>query len=99
LPSRFSPALTALAPIRGSPPGVTRRYRFRPGLVEITPRSSARLMALSVPVPSIISLSWASSRARVAASRSAASGLWQMTNRSSSAILTSLTRRFPVISW
>ena len=65
----------------------------------MTPRSSARFVAVSLSVPSIISLSRASSRARIAASRSAPSGLWQITNRSSSAILTSLTRRFPVTSW
>jgi hypothetical protein len=62
---------------------------FRPGFVEITPRSSARLSLPSLPVPSMSSLSWAIMRARAAASRSAPSGLWQMTNRSSSAIRTS----------
>ena len=33
--------------MRSSPPGVVRRKRFRPGLVEIRPRSSARLVAES----------------------------------------------------
>jgi hypothetical protein len=55
-------------------PGVTRRYRFRPGLVEMTPRSSARLVAVSLSLPEIISPSWASIRARTAASRSASRG-------------------------
>src|SRR6266545_1962248 len=45
------------------------------GLVDSTPRSSARLVALSLSVPVIVSASWASSRARTAASRSACSGL------------------------
>ncbi len=84
--------------MRSSPPGVVRRYRFRPGLVEITPRSSARLSWLSLSEPSVSSLSWAISRARMAASRSAPSGLWQMTNRSSSAMRTSLTLRLPATS-
>jgi hypothetical protein len=65
---------------------------LRPGLVEITPRSSARLVVGSLSVPSISSVSWATRRARVAA-RSAASGLWQMMNRSCSLLRTSLTRK------
>jgi hypothetical protein len=40
------------------------------------------------------SLSWVIIRARIAASRSAPSRLRQMTNRSSSAMRISLTRRF-----
>ena len=35
LPSRFSSALILAASVRSRPPGVTRRYRFRPGLVEM----------------------------------------------------------------
>src|SRR6185437_805244 len=38
LPSRFSSALILAASARSKPPGVTRRYRFRPGLVEMTPQ-------------------------------------------------------------
>src|SRR5450631_4578405 len=48
LPSRVPSALIAFASIRSRPPGVVRRYLFRPGLVEMTPRSSARLVALSL---------------------------------------------------
>ena len=43
LPSRFSSAFALDASVRSRPPGVTRRYRFRPGFVEMTPRSSGRL--------------------------------------------------------
>jgi hypothetical protein len=64
----------------------------------MTLRSSARLVALSLSEPAIVSVSWASSRSRTAWSRSAASGLWQMTNRSASLMLTSLTRRLPATS-
>jgi len=64
----------------------------------MTPRNSARLSLVNASLPAIVSSSWATSRARVAASRSAASGLKQMTNRSSSAIRTSLTFKFPVTS-
>jgi hypothetical protein len=62
LPSRFSSALILAAPIRSRPPGVTRRYRFRPGLVEMTPRSSARLVLVSLSLSLISSPSWASIR-------------------------------------
>ena len=48
LPSRFSSALALVLSMRSSPPGVTRRNRFRPGIVEIFPRSSARLVAVSL---------------------------------------------------
>src|SRR5205809_6251495 len=41
LPSRFSSALILAASTRRRPPGVTRRYRFRPGLVEMTPQLGA----------------------------------------------------------
>src|SRR6266699_5887288 len=57
------------------PAGVTRRYRFRPGLVELALRSSARLVLVSLSLSLIISLRWASIRARTAVFRSAASGL------------------------
>ena len=63
----------------------------------MTPRSSARLPTLSWSESLITSSSWAIIRALMAASRSAASGLKQMTNRSSSAIRTSLTLRFPYV--
>ena len=98
LPSRFSSAFAFAASVRGSPPGVTRRYRFSPGFVEITPRSSARLSLLSWSESLIASSSCVSILVLMAASRSAASGLKQMTNRSSSAIRTSLTFRFPATS-
>src|SRR5712672_835204 len=57
------------------PAWVTRRYRFRPGLVELALRSSARLVLVSLSLSLIISLRWASIRARTAVFRSAASGL------------------------
>jgi hypothetical protein len=57
------------------PAGGVAQYRFRPGLVEMTPRSSARLVALSLSESLIISPSWVSIRSRTLASRSAASGL------------------------
>ena len=41
----------------------------------MTPRSSARLSLASLSVPSMSSFSWAMRRARIAASRSAPSGL------------------------
>src|SRR6266702_8588890 len=95
LPSRCSSAFAFPASTRSSPPGVNRRYRFRPGFVEMTPRSSALLSLPSLSVPSMSSLSWVIRRARAVASRSAPSGLQPMTNRSSSAMRTSLTRRLP----
>jgi hypothetical protein len=69
-----------------------------PGLVEMTPRSSARLSRLSWSESRVMSSRRAIMRARTAASRPAASGLKQMTNRSSSAIFTSFTLRFPATS-
>src|SRR6266581_300397 len=57
------------------PAGVTRRYRFRPGLVELALRSSARLVLVSLSLSLLLSLRWASIRARTAVFRSAASGL------------------------
>jgi len=75
-PSSFASAVTAAASTRNSPPGVTRRNRFRPGLVEITPRNSARRVGESRSESSIIAASRSTRFARVAASRSAASGLW-----------------------
>jgi len=84
--------------MRSSPPGVMRRYRFSPGLVEIFPRSSPRLPTERVSDPAISSPSWATNWARMCASRSAASGLWQITNRSVSETFTSLTRMFSAIS-
>src|SRR5712672_3388886 len=80
------------------PAGVTRRYRFSPGLAEILPRSSPRLTAGSASEPSISSSSCATIWARRWASRSAASGLKQITNRSWSLIRTSLIRMFAAIS-
>src|SRR3954447_16277576 len=41
-PSRFASAFIRVLSMRSSPLGVTRRYRFSPGLVEIFPRSSPR---------------------------------------------------------
>src|SRR4051794_25382378 len=90
-PSSFASAATFAASRRGSPDGVVRRNRSGPGWVEITPRSSARFVGVSRSEPSIIASNWAMSRSRVAAYRSAASGLWQTTNRSCSPTLTSLT--------
>jgi hypothetical protein len=81
LSSRFSSALAlalALAldlSTRSSPPGVMRRNRFSPGIMEIFPRSSARFVAVSVSVPAIVSSSLAIRSTRIAASRAAASGL------------------------
>ena len=66
--------------------------------MEMTPRSSARLSLLRVSESLITSVSWAIMQARTVASRSAASGLKQMMNRSSSAMRTSLTLRFPATS-
>src|SRR5438445_452148 len=52
-----------------------------------------------VELPAMSSLRWVLIRARIAASRSARSGVWQMTKRSSSAMRTSLTRRLSATSW
>jgi len=52
LPSRFSSALIAAASVRSSPPGATRRYRFSRGLVEMTPRSSARAAQAGIVIGS-----------------------------------------------
>src|SRR6185437_10986617 len=63
----------------GGTPGADRgpvSGRASPGLVEITPRSSARLSADSRSEPAIIASSRARRFARTAASRSASSGLW-----------------------
>jgi len=85
---------------RSSPPGVTRRNRFSPGIMEIFPRSSARFVAVSASVPAIVSSSLAISSARIAASRAAAPGLQQITSRSgASGSRTSLTCRFPATAW
>ena len=62
--------------------------------MEIRPRSSARLVTVSRSVPSMRVVSLPTMISRSAASRSACSGLKQITNRSSSAIRTSLTCRF-----
>src|SRR3954466_7022653 len=43
-PSSLASAVIFAASVRSSPPGVTRRNRLSPGLVEITPRSSARFV-------------------------------------------------------
>ena len=69
-----------------------RRYRFRPGLVEIFPRSSSRFIAGRVSEPAINSWSWVVNCSRMWASRVAPSGLWQITNRSVSDTRTSVTR-------
>lgn len=92
LPSRFSSALILVVSMRSLPVGVVRRYRFRPGLAVIFPRSSPRLYSLRASVPSISSDSWATSCSRVCLSCIAASGVWQITNRSVSEIRTSLIR-------
>ena len=75
LPSRFSSALALVLSARSSPPGVTRRNRFSPGIAEILPRSSARFTAVSVSDPAMASSSFAMRSARIAASRVAAPGL------------------------
>jgi hypothetical protein len=64
----------------------------------MTPRSSARLSLLSWSEPAIASSGWVITLVLMAASRSAASGLKQMMNRSSSRIRTSLTLRLPAMS-
>ena len=84
--------------MRSSPPGVTRRYRFRPGLVEIFPRSSPRLITGRLSEPAISSSSWAISCSRMCGVALAASGLWQITNRSVSETFTSLTRMLSAMS-
>ncbi|MEO6086634.1 MAG: hypothetical protein ABIQ18_26325 [Umezawaea sp.] len=64
----------------------------------MTPSSLARSVFDSVSEPAIISSSSATIRARILASRTAASGLKQTTNRSSArsaSSLTSLTSMFP----
>src|SRR3954469_19183704 len=58
-PSRLASVLHLALSMRSSPPGVRRRYRFSPGLVEIFPRSSPRLPAERVSEPAISSASWA----------------------------------------
>src|SRR5512133_2638215 len=78
-PSRFASVLILALSMRSSPPGVTRRYRFSPGLVEIFPRSSPRFITGRLSDPAINSVSWATSCSRMCASRVAASGLWQIT--------------------
>src|SRR2546430_178135 len=69
LPSRLASALILALSTRSSPLGVTRRNRFRPGMAEIFPRSSARLVTLQPPVLAIISPSLAARSSRVAESR------------------------------
>src|SRR5512133_539335 len=78
-PSRFASVLILALSMRSSPPGVTCRYRFSPGLVEIFPRSSPRFITGRLSDPAINSVSWATSCSRMCASRVAASGLWQIT--------------------
>lgn len=70
----------------------------RPGLSAILPRSSPRLKSLSLSVSSIRVVSWETSCLRRCWSRVAASGLWQITNRSVPEIRTSWTRMFWAIS-
>ncbi len=95
LPSKFSSVLVLALSVPSSPPRVTRRYRFSPGLAEIRQRSSPRFMAGSASEPPISSSSWASIWACICASRSAASGLMQITNRSCSLIHTSFDPHVP----
>src|SRR5207344_2565052 len=97
-PSRLASVFILALSMRSSPPGVTRRYRCRPGLVEIFPRSSPRFITGRLSDPAISSSSWPTSCSRMCASRVAASGLWQMTNRSVSETFTSLTRMLSAIS-
>ena len=88
------PCILALS-MRSSPPGVTRRYRFRPGLVEIFPRSSPRFITgRRVGAGDQLGRAGRPAARGCAASRVAASGLWQITNRSVSDTFTSLTRMF-----
>jgi hypothetical protein len=96
-PSFASDLILALS-MRSGPPGVMRRYRCRPGLVEIFPRSSPRFITGSVSDPAINSSSWPTNCSRMCVSRVAPSGLWQITNRSVSDTFTSLTRTFSAIS-
>ncbi|MEV4247336.1 aldo/keto reductase [Streptosporangium canum] len=67
-------------------------------LDEIFPRSTPRSSPVSVSEPSIISSNRVMRSARIVASRVAASGLWQMTNRSCALTFTSLTRMLPAMS-
>ena len=66
--------------------------------MEIFPRSSPRFITGRLSEPAISSASWATSCSRMCASRVAASGLWQITNRSVSDTFTSLTRMLSAIS-
>jgi hypothetical protein len=82
------------------PAGVTRRNRFGPGIIEIFPRSSARLSLLRLSDPAMSSSSLLISSPRILASRTAASGLRHTTNRSpASGSRTSLTCMFPATCW
>ena len=66
--------------------------------MEIFPRSSPRFITGRLSDPAINSSSWAINCSRMCASRCAASGLWQITNRSVSDTFTSLTRMLSVMS-
>ncbi len=74
-PSRFASVAIFFLSTRSSPPGVTRKNRFSPGMVEIRPRSSARFVAVRVSVSVIMVVSLPVMTSRSAASRSACSGL------------------------
>ena len=67
-----------VVPARGDPQVPVQAWPGRDDLMQLGPR-----VLLSASEPSIISLSWASILVRAAASRSAPSGLTQITNRSS----------------
>ena len=95
MPSRFSSVSIFSWSMRSLPTGVVRRYRFSPGLSAISPRSLPHLKSLSWSDPSMRSASWATSCPRMCLSRSAAPGLWQITNRPVSLMRTSLTRMVP----
>src|SRR4051794_35835908 len=80
------------------PAGGDPQVPVQAGLGADLPRSSPRFITGSVSDPAICSSSWATNCSRTWASRSAASGLWQITNRSVSEIFTSLTRMFSPMS-
>jgi hypothetical protein len=59
-PSRFVAVLILALSTRSSPPGVTRRYRFKPGLVEIFPLPVGRSAEPSLSIwPLVWTRKWA----------------------------------------
>jgi hypothetical protein len=63
LAAGFLPGLDGDGVDHSRPLTVADRYRFRPSLTEMTPRSPTRPVLVSVPLSSTISSSWANIRA------------------------------------